>query len=110
MRIRRQDDTYYLTYKGSGLMIREEYNLPLTEASYAHLREKIDGILLSKTRYPASAERDLTAELDVFDAPYEGLWLVEVEFPDQQVSRTVRFLRNGLEKMSHFPRNITTAP
>lgn len=84
VRIRRQDDTYYLTYKGSGLMIREEYNLPLTEASYAHLREKIDGILLSKTRYLLPLKGNLTAELDVFDAPYEGLWLVEVEFPDQQ--------------------------
>ena len=65
-------------------MIREEYNLPLTEASYAHLREKIDGILLSKTRYLLPLKGNLTAELDVFDAPYEGLWLVEVEFPDQQ--------------------------
>ena len=30
IRIRRQDDDYYLTYKGKGLMAREEYNLPLT--------------------------------------------------------------------------------
>ena len=26
---------------------------------------------------------DLTIELDVFDAPYEGLYLAEVEFPDE---------------------------
>lgn len=30
VRIRKQDDTYYLTYKSKGLMVREEYNLPLT--------------------------------------------------------------------------------
>ena len=84
VRIRRQDQEYYLTYKGSGLMIREEYNLPLTEEAYLHLREKADGILLSKTRYLLPLTDGLTAELDIFDAPYEGLWLVEVEFPNQE--------------------------
>lgn len=84
VRIRRQDQAYYLTYKGNGLMIREEYNLPLTEEAYLHLREKTDGILLSKTRYLLPLADGLTAELDVFDAPYEGLWLVEVEFPNQE--------------------------
>ena len=29
VRVRRQDDEYYMTYKGKGLMTREEYNLPL---------------------------------------------------------------------------------
>ncbi len=28
VRIRRQDDSYYLTYKSKGLLAREEYNLP----------------------------------------------------------------------------------
>lgn len=42
VRIRRSDEEYYLTYKGSGLMIRKEYNLPLTKESYEHLKEKID--------------------------------------------------------------------
>ncbi len=37
LRIRRQDDEYYLTYKGKGLMAREEYNLPLNQSSYEHL-------------------------------------------------------------------------
>ena len=31
VRVRREDDTYYLTYKGSGFIEREEYNLPLTK-------------------------------------------------------------------------------
>ena len=82
--IRRSDDEYYLTYKSKGLMVREEYNLPLTKESYLHLREKADGVLISKTRYllPLTGT-DLTIELDVFDAPYEGLYLAEVEFPDE---------------------------
>ena len=84
VRIRKEDDNYYLTYKSKGLMTREEYNLPLTKESYEHMRPKADGILISKTRYllPLTGT-DLTIELDVFDAPYEGLYLAEVEFPDE---------------------------
>ena len=51
VRIRKEDDNYYLTYKSKGLMTREEYNLPLTKESYEHMRPKADGILISKTRY-----------------------------------------------------------
>ena len=83
VRIRKQDDSYLLTYKGKGLMVREEYNLPLNEASYLHLKEKADGVILSKTRYLLPLDNGLTIELDVFDAPYEGLYLAEVEFPDE---------------------------
>ncbi len=84
VRIRRQDQDYYLTYKGGGLMVREEYNLPLNKAAYEHLLEKADGIVLSKTRYLLPLTDALTIELDVFDAPYQGLWLAEVEFPTEE--------------------------
>lgn len=81
VRIRHEGDDYVLTYKSSGLMAREEYNLPLTREAYEHLRPKTDGILIAKTRYCLPLGT-LTIELDVFDAPYEGLYLAEVEFPD----------------------------
>lgn len=29
VRVRREDENYYMTYKGGGMMAREEYNLPL---------------------------------------------------------------------------------
>ena len=51
VRIRRSNDRYILTYKGKGLMVREEYNLPLNEESFTHLKEKIDGLLIQKRRY-----------------------------------------------------------
>ena len=35
VRIRREDQSYYLTYKSSGALSREEYNLPLTSEAYA---------------------------------------------------------------------------
>ena len=84
VRIRKENDNYYLTYKSKGLMTREEYNLPLTKESYEHMRPKSDGILISKTRYLIPEKDGLTIELDVFDAPYEGLYLAEVEFSSEE--------------------------
>ena len=83
VRIRRSDDEYYLTYKSKGLMVREEYNLPLTKEAYEHLLSKADGIIITKTRYkkPISGT-GLVIELDVFSGTYKGLMLAEVEFPD----------------------------
>lgn len=83
VRIRRDNDEYILTYKSKGLMVREEYNLPLTKASYLHLREKIDGRLIIKKRYLIPISNELTIELDIFDGDLAPLMLAEVEFPDE---------------------------
>ena len=81
VRIRKENDEYFLTYKSKGLLAREEYNLPLTKEAYAHLLEKADGIIITKTRYKKPIEgTDLVIELDVFSGDYEGLMLAEVEF------------------------------
>ena len=87
VRIRRQDEEYYLTYKSKGLMIREEYNLPLTEDAYFHLREKIDGRLISKRRYLSPLD-PYTIELDVVHSPKDDLIRAEVEFPSEEDALT----------------------
>ncbi|QUO33516.1 CYTH domain-containing protein [Faecalicatena sp. Marseille-Q4148] len=83
VRIRRDNDEYILTYKSKGLMVREEYNLPLTKDSYMHLREKIDGRLIIKKRYLIPLANELTIELDIFGGDLAPLMLAEVEFPDE---------------------------
>lgn len=83
VRIRKQDDSYYLTYKSSGMMIREEYNLPLTAPSYEHLRPKADGILITKKRY-CIPYRNYTIELDIFEGELAPLILAEVEFSTEE--------------------------
>lgn len=83
VRVRQDGDTYCLTLKGEGLMTREEYNFPLKRETYEHLLKKTDGLLLRKTRYRIPLpDTAFTAELDVFHGAYEGLLLLEVEFPD----------------------------
>ena len=51
IRIRKQDDEYYMTYKGKGLLCREEYNLPLNKDAYEHMLTKSDSNVISKKRY-----------------------------------------------------------
>ena len=86
LRIRRQDDEYFLTYKSKGLMSREEYNLPLTADAYEHLKPKADGILITKDRYVIPEKDGLFIELDVFHEEYEGVLLAEVEFPTEEAA------------------------
>ena len=83
VRIRKQDDNYYLTYKGNGLMAREEYNLPLDADSYNHLLPKCDGNIISKTRYNIPFN-NYKIELDIFEGEYKGLVLAEVEFATEE--------------------------
>lgn len=84
VRIRKQDDAYYLTYKSKGLMVREEYNLPLTEDAYFHLRQKTDGRIICKKRYRIPYQDTLTIELDIFQDELAPLMLAEVEFPSKE--------------------------
>ena len=58
VRVRREDDTYYMTYKGSGMFAREEYNLPLNKEAYEHLKAKADGNVIGKTRYLVPLEQE----------------------------------------------------
>jgi CYTH domain-containing protein len=86
VRVRREDDSYYLTYKSKGLLEREEYNLPLTMESYNHLIQKADGHILTKKRYliPVEHSDSLTIELDIFEGRFDGLMLAEVEFETRE--------------------------
>ena len=97
VRVRKEDDHYYMTYKGKGLMAREEYNLPLDETSYHHLLAKADGNIISKKRYVIPIETPqftedyvpltdmkLVIELDVFAPPFAPLILAEVEFSSEE--------------------------
>ncbi len=63
VRVRRDGDAYYLTYKSGHGLVRVEENLPLTKESYEHLLKKADGYVITKRRYriPVDAFFDLDA-------------------------------------------------
>lgn len=83
IRVRRDNDEYYLTYKSKGFIVREEYNLPLNKSSYEHLLSKADGNIITKTRYEIPEKNNLTIELDIFEGKFTGLILAEVEFESE---------------------------
>lgn len=115
VRIRKEvsdgESKFELTYKSKGLMVREEYNLPLDNDSYEHLKEKIDGQLIVKDRYniPLNynicSDRDdlsdvspdaeylktripLVIELDIFHGELAPLMLAEVEFLSEELAES----------------------
>ena len=124
VRVRREDDTYYMTYKGSSMENEDpsqdgqsrpigkvEYNMPLDKESYDHLVLKADGNMIRKKRYliplnsdgfdeaffagepsikKAVEEGKIKIELDIFDAPFEGTILAEVEFPSEEAARAYK--------------------
>lgn len=103
VRVRREDDDYYLTYKGKGFLVREEYNLPLTQEAYLHLREKADGLIITKDRYLIPYDDKLTIELDIFSGPLAPLVLAEVEFPTEEEA-------NAFIAPDWFDKDVTNDP
>lgn len=116
VRVRKQDDTYIMTYKGAaspgeGDIGKVEYNMPLDAESYEHLSAKADGIVIRKKRYLIPLNEDaysaeylemrpdlkemiakgqIKIELDVFSTPDNIGMLAEVEFPDEESARNYR--------------------
>lgn len=88
VRIRKDNDQYILTYKSKGLMAREEYNLPLTEEAYLHLKKKADGRIIKKTRHVIPLDSVLSIELDLFQDDLAPLVLAEVEFPTREMAES----------------------
>lgn len=72
IRVRREDDIYYMTYKGDlnnkdeedhkkdegGKIGKTEYNMPLDAASYEHMVSKADGNIIYKKRYLIPINKD----------------------------------------------------
>ena len=138
IRVRREDDYYYMTYKGEIVGSKDhlgldnerfmdnpedmdsdvedrigkvEYNMALDPASYDHMVRKADGNIICKKRYliplnedafdqeyllkrPELSEMmrsgDIKIELDIFDEPFDGTVVAEVEFPDEEAAADYR--------------------
>ena len=43
--------------------------------------------MISKIRYVIPEKDGLSIELDIFKAPYEGMFLAEVEFPSEEAAK-----------------------
>ena len=103
VRIRRSNDKYILTCKGKGLMVREEYELPLSKEAFEHMKPKADGIFIEKTRYLIPYNDKLTIELDIFHGKLAPLMLAEVEFDSVEEA-------NAFTPPDWFGEDVTNSP
>ncbi len=119
IRVRREDDTCYLTYKAGERMDHQEANLPLTSEAYEHLRPKCDGIYIEKKRYRIPFGK-YTIELDIFEQDTAPLIHAEDEFhtvdeaeaftpPDwfgEDVTDQDRYHNNYISKYGYSPESV----
>ena len=129
IRVRQEDDHFYMTYKGArsqvqGEIGQVEYNMPLDRTSYEHMRAKADGNILRKKRYlvpvnPGAYDEDylvgrpelaeliksgkMAIELDVFDEPFKGVMIAELEFPDEEAASCYHMADWFLEDVTGKP-------
>ena len=80
IRIRKSDDSFFLTIKSKGSVARQELEMEISEKEFDNLVKLTDKPPVSKTRYFIPLENSLTAELDIYNGSLSGLFTVEVEF------------------------------
>ena len=79
VRIRKSDDSYYLTIKSAGYLVRNEFEKEISLEEYNELSPMVCSNIISKTRYKIPYET-YTIELDIFHKAFNGLIYAEVEF------------------------------
>jgi CYTH domain-containing protein len=67
-------------------MVRTEEELPLDARAFDSLWPLTDGRRIEKRRHLVALDDDLTAEVDVYDGPHDGLLTAEIEFPSVEAS------------------------
>lgn len=103
VRVRDEAGEYFLTYKGSGLLSHEEYNLPLTKEAFMHLIKKADNMVIEKDRYfipYEENEKKYMIELDIYDKELKPLKVAEVEFESEEEA-------NAFKGPAWFTKDVT---
>ncbi len=88
VRIRREDNFFYLTKKSDDLLAREENEVQIDSIAFRILESAVVGNLISKRRFRIPLDSSLVAELDIYHEQLEGLVTVEVEFSSEEESQS----------------------
>lgn len=87
VRLRRSENQFWLTIKTQGALIREEYEVELSEEQFEQLWPGTEGRRLVKNRY-INVFNGFKVELDVYEKPLKGLIVAEIEFPSPEVAES----------------------
>lgn len=86
VRLRKADSDYFLTIKSSGDLIRNEWELPISQQQFESWWPQTEERRVEKTRH-SFALGSLTGELDLYSGTLNGLVVVEVEFDSEVESK-----------------------
>jgi len=86
VRLRRAGTVFSLTVKDGTGLTRRENEVPLSEEQFQALWPGTAGRRLRKKRYIHRLPEGLTMELDAYQEPLAGLWIGELEFPDEDTA------------------------
>lgn len=83
VRLRQKDDSYFLTLKSDGDVVRIERESEITAEQFSVFWPQTDGRRVEKTRWSGALLSGLVFELDEFSGALAPLTLVEVEFASE---------------------------
>ncbi|MCA0873301.1 CYTH domain-containing protein [Seohaeicola saemankumensis] len=84
VRLRQKDDSYFLTLKSDGDVVRIERESEITADQFATFWPQTDGRRVEKTRWSGTLPSGMIFELDEFSGALAPLILVEVEFTSER--------------------------
>ncbi|NVO54976.1 CYTH domain-containing protein [Rhodobacteraceae bacterium B1Z28] len=83
LRLRQKNDTYFLTLKGRGGIVRVEREVEITAEQFETFWPETEGRRVEKERYTGGLPDGRIFELDVFLGELAPLYLIEVEFASE---------------------------
>ncbi len=97
LRLRKYNENeYILSYKSrkkeyrDDLSICNEVELPLSKEAYEHLKHKVDGRIIYKTRYIVPLSDGLKVEIDRFRDFFDGICFAEIEFESEEQANSYK--------------------
>jgi adenylate cyclase len=103
-RIRRRAGAATLTVKSGPAMVRVEEEIPIEPERFDALWPLTEGRRVEKVRHLVALEGGLTAEVDVYAGPLDGLLTAEIEFPSETAARTFSWRCSGPLQDDHRDR------
>ena len=83
VRVRSKGGKHFLAVKHGGGLSRTEVELPVSAEQFDALWPLTEGWRVSKVRRELPGPGGVTVEVDVYGGHLTGLWVAEVEFPDE---------------------------
>ncbi|WP_170464098.1 CYTH domain-containing protein [Ruegeria arenilitoris] len=83
LRLRQKNDTFYLTLKGAGALVRVEREAEISAEQFETFWPETEGRRVEKERFTGELPDGRVFELDVFSGDLAPLRLVEVEFTSE---------------------------